>query len=85
MLIAAATLCVGPLSFVGLIAPHLARLAGFRRALPQWIVATVAGAAIMLLADAVGRIILFPYQIPAGLLATLLGAPWFIWLVRQAR
>ncbi|WP_426816588.1 Fe(3+)-hydroxamate ABC transporter permease FhuB [Winslowiella sp. 2C04] len=83
-LIAAATLCVGPLSFVGLMAPHLARMAGFRRAMPQLLVAIVAGAGLMLLADGVGRIIIFPYQIPAGLLATFIGAPWFIWLLRRA-
>ncbi|MBP2170899.1 iron complex transport system permease protein [Erwinia toletana] len=82
-MIAAATLCVGPLSFVGLMAPHLARLAGFRRALPQLLVAILAGAGLMLLADALGRMIIFPYQIPAGLLATFLGAPWFIWLLRR--
>ncbi len=82
-LIAAATLCVGPLSFVGLMAPHLARMAGFRRAMPQLLVAIFAGAGLMLLADALGRVLVFPYQIPAGLLATFLGAPWFIWLLRR--
>ncbi|KOC87265.1 Fe(3+)-hydroxamate ABC transporter permease FhuB [Winslowiella iniecta] len=83
-LIAAATLCVGPLSFIGLMAPHLARMAGFRRAMPQLMVAIAAGAGLMLLADGIGRVIIFPYQIPAGLLATFLGAPWFIWLLRRA-
>lgn len=83
-LIAAATLCVGPLSFVGLMAPHLARMAGFRRAMPQLLIAILAGSGLMLLADGLGRVIIFPYQIPAGLLATFLGAPWFIWLLRRA-
>ncbi|WP_437615020.1 Fe(3+)-hydroxamate ABC transporter permease FhuB [Erwinia sp. V71] len=83
-LIAAATLCIGPLSFVGLMAPHLARMAGFRRALPRLLVAILAGAGLMLLADALGRVLIFPYQIPAGLLSTFLGAPWFIWLLRRA-
>lgn len=82
-LIAASTLSVGPLSFVGLMAPHLARMLGYRRAMPQLLVAVGSGAALMLLADALGRIILFPYQIPAGLLATFLGAPWFIFLLRR--
>lgn len=83
-LVAAATLCVGPLSFVGLMAPHMARMLGFRRAMPQLIVAIAIGAGLMLLADWLGRSLIFPFQIPAGLLATLCGAPYFIWLLRKA-
>ncbi|NIG74226.1 Fe(3+)-hydroxamate ABC transporter permease FhuB [Klebsiella sp. Ap-873] len=83
-LVAAATLCVGPLSFVGLMAPHMARMLGFRRAMPQLIVAIAIGAGLMLLADWLGRSVIFPFQIPAGLLATLCGAPYFIWLLRKA-
>ncbi|KQN56703.1 Fe(3+)-hydroxamate ABC transporter permease FhuB [Erwinia sp. Leaf53] len=82
-LIAAATLMIGPLSFVGLMAPHLARLLGYHRALSQLCVAILLGSAIMLLADWLGRVVIFPYQIPAGLLATFIGAPCFIWLLRQ--
>lgn len=83
-LVAAATLCVGPLSFVGLMAPHMARMLGFRRAMPQLIVAIAIGAGLMLVADWLGRSLIFPFQIPAGLLATLCGAPYFIWLLRKA-
>jgi iron complex transport system permease protein len=83
-LVAAATLCVGPLSFVGLMAPHMARMLGFRRAVPQLVVAIAIGAGLMLVADWLGRSIIFPFQIPAGLLATLCGAPYFIWLLRKA-
>ncbi|AJZ88948.1 Fe(3+)-hydroxamate ABC transporter permease FhuB [Cedecea neteri] len=83
-LVAAATLCVGPLSFVGLMAPHMARMLGFRRAMPQLAVAIAIGAGLMLLADWLGRSLIFPFQIPAGLLATLCGAPYFIWLLRKA-
>ncbi|SQC93951.1 Iron(III)-hydroxamate import system permease protein fhuB [Cedecea neteri] len=83
-LVATATLCVGPLSFVGLMAPHMARMLGFRRAMPQLIVAIAIGAGLMLVADWLGRSLIFPFQIPAGLLATLCGAPYFIWLLRKA-
>lgn len=82
-LVATATLVIGPLSFVGLMAPHLARFLGFRRALPQIVIASLLGAMLMLLADWLGRVLIFPYQIPAGLLATFLGAPYFIWLLRK--
>lgn len=84
-LTAAATLTVGPLSFTGLMAPHLARLLGFRRALPQLAVAGLLGAMLMLLADWAGRMVAFPDQVPAGLMATFIGAPWFIWLLRRSR
>jgi len=82
-LIAAATLMIGPLSFVGLMAPHLARLLGWHRPLPQLVAAATIGSGMMLLADLLGRVVIFPYQIPAGLLATFIGAPCFIWLLRQ--
>lgn len=78
-LTAAATLVVGPLSFVGLIAPHLARMLGFQRALMQLAAAALIGALIMVTADWLGRMILFPRQVPAGLIATLIGGPYFMW------
>lgn len=82
-LTAAATLTVGPLSFVGLMAPHMARMLGFRRALPQLIMAALLGGMLMVVADWAGRMLMFPYQIPAGLLATFIGAPYFIYLLRK--
>lgn len=82
-LTAAATLTVGPLSFVGLMAPHMARMLGFRRAMPQLMMAAILGGLLMLFADWAGRMLLFPYQIPAGLLATFIGAPYFIYLLRK--
>lgn len=82
---AAGTLIVGPLSFVGLMAPHAVRLLGFRQALPQLSAAAVLGALLMVLADLVGRIIAFPWQIPAGLVATFLGGSYFIPLMWRQR
>ncbi|QIX95082.1 Fe(3+)-hydroxamate ABC transporter permease FhuB [Cedecea sp. FDAARGOS_727] len=82
-LTAAATLIVGPLSFVGLMAPHIARMLGFRRAMPQVAIAGVLGGILMILADWCGRMIMFPNQVPAGLLATFIGAPYFVYLLRK--
>ncbi|MBP0580552.1 Fe(3+)-hydroxamate ABC transporter permease FhuB [Labrys sp. LIt4] len=73
-----ATLFVGPLSFVGLMAPHLARLLGMRTALAEIYGSALVGAVLMILADWVGRTIAFPWQIPAGLIATGLGGAYFI-------
>ncbi|MEN2976485.1 Fe(3+)-hydroxamate ABC transporter permease FhuB (plasmid) [Tistrella bauzanensis] len=82
-LAAIATLVIGPLSFVGLMAPHIARMAGARRALAQIVVAIILGALIMVAADWLGRTLLFPRQMPAGLLAALIGGPYFMWLLRR--
>jgi len=82
-LTAAATLIIGPLSFVGLMAPHIASMLGFRRAIPQIIISGILGGMLMMLADWCGRMILFPNQVPAGLLATFIGAPYFIYLLRK--
>ncbi|MBD9416221.1 Fe(3+)-hydroxamate ABC transporter permease FhuB [Pseudomonas sp. PDM16] len=78
LLTAGATLIVGPLSFIGLLAPHLARLLGLARAVPQMLGAALLGALIMVLADWLGRTLLFPAQLPAGLLASLLGGAYFM-------
>ena len=80
---ATATLIVGPLTFVGLLAPHLARLAGFSRALPHLIAAAFIGALVMVGADVLGRTLIYPRQIPTGLLATLIGAPYLLWRIRR--
>ncbi len=83
LLTAGATLVVGPLSFVGLLAPHLARLLGFSRAGAHLLGAALAGALLMVLADWLGRQLLFPEEIPAGLVASLLGGAYFMWGLRR--
>ncbi|MCP1120736.1 Fe(3+)-hydroxamate ABC transporter permease FhuB [Robbsia andropogonis] len=80
---AAATLIVGPMSFVGLMAPHLARLLGFNRARSQLWIAALIGAVLMVLADWLGRNVIFPQQMPAGILATLIGGPYLLWLLQK--
>lgn len=82
-LTAAATLTIGPLSFVGLMAPHIARMMGFRRTMPQMVMAGLIGGLLLVFADWCGRMMMFPYQIPAGLLSTFIGAPYFIYLLRK--
>ncbi|MFD5224254.1 iron ABC transporter permease [Microbacterium sp. NPDC058342] len=91
LLVAAAVLAalsvsaVGVVGFVGLVAPHAARaLVGARhgRVIP---VAVVLGAVLVGVADAVGRTVLAPAQLPAGLVVALLGAPYFVWLLWRSR
>ncbi len=82
-LTAVATMTIGPLSFVGLMAPHIARMMGFRRTMPHIVMSALVGGMMLVIADWLGRMVLFPYQIPAGLLSTFIGAPYFIYLLRK--
>ena len=82
---AVATLVIGPLSFVGLMAPHMARMLGFQRALPQLFASALLGGVILVSADWAGRMLIFPWQIPAGLLAALVGGPYFMVLMWKRR
>ncbi|WP_417935337.1 iron chelate uptake ABC transporter family permease subunit [Halomonas huangheensis] len=69
----AATLTVGPLTFVGLLAPHMARVIGFARAQGQLLAAGCLGATIMVLADWIGRNLFMPFQLSAGMVAAVIG------------
>lgn len=83
LLAAVSVVAVGVVGFVGLVAPHLARaLVGARhgRVLPT---AMVLGALLVCIADAVGRSVIAPSQVPAGLMIALIGAPYFVWLMRR--
>ncbi|CAH1533482.1 Fe3+-hydroxamate ABC transporter permease FhuB [Vibrio jasicida] len=78
-----ATLVVGPISFVGLLAPHLARLFGFNKASQHMLCAALIGAGVMLLADWLGRQVLYPQEIPAGLIASIIGGLYLMWGLRR--
>ena len=82
---AVATLAVGPLSFIGLMTPHLARRSGAVSPEKQLPIAALYGAALMLVADWLGRYLIFPYELGAGVIASLLGGGFFLLLLRQAR
>ncbi|WP_328697895.1 iron ABC transporter permease [Streptomyces sp. NBC_00342] len=85
VLAALSVIAVGVVGFVGLVAPHLARsLVGARhgRAIP---VAMVLGALLVCVADALGRTLVAPAQVPAGLMIALVGAPYFVWVLRKSR
>jgi ferric hydroxamate transport system permease protein len=84
-LTATAVAAVGVIAFVGLVAPHAARaLVGGRhiRLLP---LAALLGASLVCLADTIGRTIIAPDQLPAGLMTALIGAPYFVWLLWRTR
>ncbi|MCX5134186.1 iron ABC transporter permease [Streptomyces sp. NPDC060011] len=85
VLAALSVVAVGVVGFVGLVAPHLARsLVGARhgRSIP---VAMLLGALLVCVADALGRTVVAPAQVPAGLMIALVGGPYFIWVLRKSR
>ena len=77
------TIVIGPLSFIGLLAPHMARSLHQYKATPQMLTAALLGAIIMVVADWIGRTLWFPWQFPAGLLASLIGGGYFLFLMRR--
>ena len=81
----AATILVGPLSFVGLMAPHMARRLGLARPEHHLSGAALIGALLMLVADFGARMAGFPYELPLGLFASLIGAPWLLWLLMRSK
>ncbi|KZN15372.1 FecCD family ABC transporter permease [Marinomonas sp. TW1] len=83
-LAAVATAVVGPLGFIGLIAPHIAQRITHSGTGLRLLITAVVGALIVALADLLGRILFEPIQIPAGLMTALIGVPMFIFLIRRS-
>ena len=71
----------GPISFIGLVVPHMVRsITGGRH---RWLlpVSAMTGALLLVVADLLARIIHPPLELPAGVLTAIIGAPWFVWLL----
>lgn len=78
-----ATLVVGPLSFVGLMAPHIARSWGAKNARAHMVTAGLIGMGLMLFADWLGRQWLYPQEMPAGIIASLIGGLYLMIVLRK--
>lgn len=73
----------GPIGFVGLIVPHVVRrLAGADHRL-LFPLAALGGATLLVVADIPGRTVVAPQELPVGVFMALLGAPFFLWLLRR--
>lgn len=86
VLAGAATAIAGPIGFVGLVIPHLCRMligTDHRWLLPF---SALAGAALLLASDIVGRVIApSGEEIQVGIITAVIGAPFFIWIVRRQK
>ncbi|MFO6295915.1 FecCD family ABC transporter permease [Rahnella selenatireducens] len=81
LLVGAAVAVSGVIGFIGLVIPHLLRMrlgADHRWLLPG---SAMAGACLLLLADTLARTLVAPAEMPVGLLTSLLGGPYFLWLI----
>jgi iron complex transport system permease protein len=85
LLAGGATAAVGPIAFVGLVVPHLLRLAvgpDWRRIVPLTL---LAGPALLLASDIAGRVVAPPGEVEAGIVTAFFGAPMLLWLVSRRR
>jgi len=85
LLTAAAVSISGLVGFVGLVMPHAVRLSlgpDHRLLLPA---SALAGGAFVVIADLLARILLAPIEIPVGIITAVIGAPFFIYLLRRTR
>ena len=85
LLASVSTAIIGPISFLGLLVPHIARIlvgTSHRVLVPY---AIVLGAFTLLLADTIGRTVAAPYEISAAVIMSIVGGPLFIVLLRRAR
>ena len=82
---ASAVCLVGPIGFVGLIIPHMVRaLVGhnYKLIIPF---SAILGSFLVLLSDILGRVFFSPNEIPAGIIASFIGSPYFIYLLAKSK
>ncbi|MEU3556048.1 iron ABC transporter permease [Streptomyces fragilis] len=85
LLTATAVAAAGTIGFVGLVAPHAARALVGRRHVRVVPVAVLLGAVLVCAADLLGRTVIAPAQLGAGLMTALIGTPYFLWLLVRSR
>jgi iron complex transport system permease protein len=85
LMVAAAVSLVGIIGFVGLVAPHIARRLG--AVTHRWLLpaSALVGASVLVLADLGARVLVRPAELPVGIVTTLVGGPFFLWLLARRR
>jgi iron complex transport system permease protein len=85
LLTGAAVAACGPIAFVGLVVPHVCR--AFTGPDHRWLVPAsgLAGAVLLLAADVIGRVVVRPGELQVGIVLALVGAPFFVVLVRRRK
>ena len=78
-----AVMGIGNLGFVGLVAPNIARLICRNNKLWFLVFSALIGMTIVVMADALAQTIFYPTEVPVGVVTTIIGAPYFLWLLRK--
>ncbi|SEG24260.1 Fe(3+)-hydroxamate ABC transporter permease FhuB [Marinobacterium lutimaris] len=79
------TALVGPIAFIGLLAPHLASLLGARGVRQHLLYAALIGSGVMLLSEALSRTLIPPSTLPVGSLTSIIGGSYFVYLLSRRR
>ncbi|QNP66348.1 iron ABC transporter permease [Streptomyces genisteinicus] len=85
VLSATSVAAAGTIAFVGLVAPHAARALAGRRHVRVIPVSMLLGAVLVCTADLLGRTVIAPSQLGAGLMTAVIGTPYFLWLLVRSR
>jgi len=85
MMTAAAVAYAGIIGFVGLVVPHLVRMlwsGDYRKLIP---LSFLFGAGLLLVTDVAARTVMAPQEIPVGIITSLIGAPFFLWILQRTK
>lgn len=84
LLAAGAVACVGTIGFLGLIAPHAVRMMIGHHTRRSIVLSALLGALLLVAADTIGRTLMAPMEIPSGILISLIGAPYFLYMMYRS-
>lgn len=85
LLVSSVTAFVGPIAFIGLIAPHMAAMLGAKKTTQQLWTAALMGTLLMLIADWLARTIAYPAQLPTGIIAAVIGSVYLVFLMIRSQ
>lgn len=83
VLSAVAISVLGKISFVGLIVPNMVYLIGAQKIWQQFLLTAECGLLLMVVADVLSKLIRYPYETPISFVISLIGLPFFFWLIRK--
>ncbi|WP_246105154.1 FecCD family ABC transporter permease [Rhodoligotrophos appendicifer] len=83
--VGAAVAAAGPIGFIGIVVPHLLRLAIGPRHRSLMIASALLGGILLIAADMASRVVVAPAELPIGIITALIGAPFFLWLLLRRR
>lgn len=81
MMIGAVVAFTGPIGFVGIIAPHISRAIIGENHRYLSVLSLLCGGTLLVICDTISRMIMFPVELPVGVITSLLGGPFFLWLL----